>query len=224
MPQSLQAALFDMDGVLVDNARFWRQHWSDFAQQQGRTLTPEQYDQFINGRVAASSLPYVLGRQLLPDELTELSSLLDAGYRQLYAPHLAPTTGLGTFLDWLSAHGIRCAVGSSAPPENIDLVLDGLRIRPYFDALVNATMIRHGKPDPEIYLTAADRLGTSPAQCVVFEDAFSGIEAGLRANMRVVALATTHTRAELAKTGATLIIDNFADPALMAWISANRVD
>ena len=95
-------------------------------------------------------------------------------------------------------------------------------------------MRSRGKPDPEIYLTAAARLGastpgastpgastpgTSTPACVVFEDAFSGIEAGLRAGMRVVALATTHTRAELAHAGADLIINDFTDPALLNWFT-----
>jgi len=70
-------------------------------------------------------------------------------------------------------------------------------------------MIHKGKPDPEIYLTAAQRVGVEPSHCVVFEDAFAGIEAGLRAGMSVIALATTHTRAELADKGAKLIIDDF---------------
>ncbi|CCH00740.1 HAD-superfamily hydrolase, subfamily IA, variant 3 [Fibrella aestuarina BUZ 2] len=219
MPKPIAAALFDMDGVLIDNARFHRQNWFALAKRHGRPLTPDQYDQFINGRVAASSLPYLLGRELAADELLTMATALDSDYRQLYAPHLAPTPGLGTFLEHLKAGGIRCGVGSSAPPENIDLVLDGLAIRAYFDTVVNATMIRRGKPDPEIYLTAAERLSQLPEQCVVFEDAFSGIEAGLRANMRVVALATTHTRAELTNAGADLIIDDFNDPALLPWLA-----
>jgi beta-phosphoglucomutase len=217
-PTPIKAALFDMDGVLIDNARFHRQNWYAFAEQHGRSLTHAEYDQYINGRVAASALPYVLDRPLSPDEVATLGAALDANYRALYRPHLAPTPGLGTFLNWLRQQGIRCGVGSSAPPENIDMVLDGLGIRPYFDTLVNATMISRGKPDPEIYLTAADRLGTLPTECVVFEDAFSGIEAGLRAGMRVVALATTHTPAELAHTGADLIISNFEDEGLWNWV------
>ena len=134
----INAALFDMDGVLIDNARFHRQNWFALAEQHNRPLTHEQYNQFINGRVAAQSLPYLLGRELPPDELKTLATTLDSNYRQLYAPHLTPTPGLGTFLDWLAARGIACAVGSSAPPENINLVLDGLRIRHYFGALVDA--------------------------------------------------------------------------------------
>jgi beta-phosphoglucomutase-like phosphatase (HAD superfamily) len=72
-------------------------------------------------------------------------------------------------------------------------------------------MVQRGKPDPEIYLKAAERVGVPPARCVVFEDAFAGIEAGLRAGMAVVAVATTHTRAELETTGASLIIPDFTD-------------
>ena len=86
---------------------------------------------------------------------------------------------------------------------------DGLPLRPFFDAVVDASMIHRGKPDPEIYLTAAQRLGVEPGRCVVFEDALAGIEAGIRAGMQVVALATTHTHEELADTGAALIVDDF---------------
>nr|WP_310587729.1 HAD family phosphatase [Fibrella rubiginis] len=119
MPQPIKAALFDMDGVLIDNAHFHRQNWFAFAERHGRPITHEQYDQFINGRVAAASIPYVLGRDLHTDELTPLATALDGSYRQLYAPHLTPTTGLKTFLAYLKTQHVLCAVGSSAPPETL---------------------------------------------------------------------------------------------------------
>lgn len=203
------AALFDMDGVLVDNHRFHAESWQQFATCYGRSITPEQYAQYINGRVAADSLPYVMQRTLLAEEIHTLTEEKEAIYRELYAPTLAPTPGLISFLTELKQQGVPMAVGTSAPVSNIAFTLDGTGIREFFSAVVDASMISRGKPDPEIYLTAAQRLGVSPDRCVVFEDAFSGIEAGLRAGMRVVALATTHTREELAHTGAHLIIDDF---------------
>ncbi|TAE23110.1 MAG: HAD family phosphatase [Cytophagales bacterium] len=203
------AALFDMDGVLVDNHRFHADSWQQFATRHNRTITLEQYAQFINGRVAADSMPYVMQRTLLSDEVYSLTEEKEAIYRELYAPTLAPTPGLLPFLNKLKAHNVPMAVGTSAPVSNIAFTLDGTGIRPFFSAIVDASMIQRGKPDPEIYLTAGQRLGLPPNRCVVFEDAFSGIEAGLRAGMTVVALATTHTRAELAHTNPHLIIDDF---------------
>ena len=203
------AALFDMDGVLVDNTEFHINAWLQFARRHGFPLTKDQYVANINGRVSADAMAYVFRRPIIANELATLTEEKEQIYRELYAPYLRPTSGLLAFLDKLKAENIKLAVGTSAPVSNVDFTLDGLPLRPYFDAIVDAGMIRHGKPNPEIYLTAAQRLGIDPACCVVFEDALAGIEAGLRAGMSVVALATTHTHTELADTGAALIINDF---------------
>ncbi|MBN8825148.1 MULTISPECIES: HAD family phosphatase [unclassified Spirosoma] len=209
MPNAPFAALFDMDGVLIDNADFHLNAWLQFAQNHGLSLTRDQYMDHINGHISADSLAYVLQRAVTPAEVIILTEEKEAIYRELYRPHLRPTPGLITFLDALKRAGIPMAVGTSAPESNVGFTLDGTHLRPYFDAIVDASMIHKGKPDPEIYLTAAQRVGVEPSHCVVFEDAFAGIEAGLRAGMSVIALATTHTRAELADKGAKLIIDDF---------------
>lgn len=209
MPNAPFAALFDMDGVLVENTAFHINAWLQFAQRHNFPLTTDQYVENINGRVSADAMAYVFRRPLLADELTAFTEEKEGIYRELYGPHLRPTTGLVPFLEALKAQDVRLAVGTSAPESNVRFTLDGLSIRSYFDAVVDAGMIRRGKPDPEIYLTAAERVGVDPAYCVVFEDALAGIEAGLRAGMKVVALTTTHTRAELADTGASLIVDDF---------------
>lgn len=203
------AALFDMDGVLVDNTDFHVNAWLQFAQKHNRPLTKEQYVENINGRVSADAMGYVFQRPITPGELIVLTEEKESIYRELYRPHLQPAPGLLAFLSALQAQGIKVAVGTSAPQSNVVFTLDGLPLRPYFDAIVDASMIQHGKPDPEIYLTAASRVGAEPAHCVVFEDAFAGIEAGLRAGMKVIAVATTHTRDELADVGASLIVDDF---------------
>lgn len=203
------AALFDMDGVLVDNTDFHINAWLQFAQKYGRPLTKAQYLEHINGHVSADAMAYVFQRPISPGELIVLTEEKEAIYRELYRPHMEPTPGLLDFLNALKAQGVKLAVGTSAPESNVHFTLDGLPLRPYFDAIVDASMIQHGKPDPEIYLTAAQKVGVEPARCVVFEDAFAGIEAGIRAGMKVVALATTHTHEELADTGVSLIVDDF---------------
>lgn len=203
------AALFDMDGVLADNTDFHVNAWLQFAHKHNRPLTKEQYVQNINGHVSADAMAYVFDRPISGGELIVLTEEKEAIYRELYRPHLQPTPGLVPFLSALKEQQVRLAVGTSAPESNVRFTLDGLPLRPYFDAIVDASMIHRGKPDPEIYLTAAKRVGIEPADCVVFEDAFAGIEAGLRAGMKVVALATTHTHEELADKGASLIVDDF---------------
>ncbi|QKZ14807.1 HAD family hydrolase [Spirosoma sp. KUDC1026] len=209
MPATPFATLFDMDGVLVNNTDYHINAWIKFADNHGYQLSKEQYVANINGRVSADALAYLFQRTMQPDELELFTEAKEGTYRELYKPHLAPTPGLVEFLQALRAANVRTAVGTSAPVSNLGFTLDGLTIRFYFDAVVDASMVKHGKPNPEIYLTAAERVGVEPARCVVFEDAFAGIEAGLRAGMPVVALATTHTHDELATTGASLIIDDF---------------
>ena len=209
MPNTPFAALFDMDGVLVDNTDFHVNAWLQFAQHHNRPLTKDQYVENINGRVSADAMAYVFQRPISPGELIVLTEEKEAIYRELYRPHLQPAPGLLDFLAALKAQGVKLAVGTSAPESNVLFTLDGLPLRPFFDTIVDSSMVKKGKPDPEIYLTAASRVGVVPARCVVFEDAFAGIEAGLRAGMKVIAVATTHTRDELVDTGAALIVDDF---------------
>lgn len=203
------ACLFDMDGVLVDNTDFHVNAWLQFAQKHNRPLTKAQYVENINGRVSADAMAYVFQRPIPPGELIVLTEEKEAIYRDLYRPHLQPAPGLLDFLGALRDQGVKLAVGTSAPESNVRFTLDGLPLRPYFNAVVDSSMIHKGKPDPEIYLTAAERVSVEPAHCIVFEDAFAGIEAGLRGGMKVVAVATTHTHDELVDTGAALIVDDF---------------
>mgnify|MGYP002653324011 FL=1 len=99
------------------------------------------------------------------------------------------------------------AVGTSAPQENVIFTLDELDLRKYFIGVVNDSMVVHGKPDPEVYLKGAELVNRKPAECIVFEDAVSGIQAGKAAGSKVIGLATSHSREEL---DADLIIDNFS--------------
>jgi beta-phosphoglucomutase len=104
--------------------------------------------------------------------------------------------------------GIAVGVGSSAPPENITFTLDGLDLRKYFQAIVNGSEVKNGKPAPEVYLKLAEKLGAQAADSLVFEDALSGIEAGLNAGAKVVGLATTHPAHEISHSD--LVVNDFA--------------
>ena len=169
----------------------------------------------------------IMQRLFTPERLAELggwqalSEEKEAIYRELYEPLIRPTAGLLDFLEALRREGIACAVGSSAEMRNIRFVFEKCGIESYFQTVVSSEQVTRCKPDPEIYLKAAEALRLRPEECVVFEDARAGIEAasdvykrqgigaGDRAGMKVVALATTLSREELERTAATLVIDDF---------------
>ena len=143
--------------------------------------------------------------------IRELGNEKEAIYREIYASTIVPQPGLLEFLAESERTGLRAAVGSSGYRANVDFVLDKCNIRRYFMAAVAGDEVTRCKPDPEIYLTAAAKLGLEPHECVVFEDAEAGIESAKRAGIKVVALATTFDREFLSHTEADVIVDDFRD-------------
>ena len=157
-------------------------------------------------------------RLILPEEIIRekgmkaLGEEKEAIYREVYAPEIRPVRGLVELLEELRRRGIRCAVGSSGCRENVDFVLSNCGITDYFSCIVSGDRVTRCKPDPEIYLLAAEGLHLPSAECLVFEDARVGITAARRAGAgRIVALATTLPRHTLAtQTEADVVIDDFA--------------
>jgi len=196
------AALFDMDGTLVDNMAYHIASWEAFCQRYHLPFSLETYYRQFNGRTSRDVLQMLFGRTMTNAEVHDFTEEKEEIYRQLYRPYLRPVAGCVEFLENLKSHGVKLAVVTSAPLINLEFTLDGTGIAPFFEAVVYAAMVSRGKPDPEIYLTAAEKLGVEPARCVVFEDALLGIESARRAGMTVVALTTSHPAEELADTTA----------------------
>ena len=207
----LKGLLFDMDGVLVNNLDIHRQAFAEFFRRYGVERTFDELNRHF-GRGNDD----IMG-ELMPAEIVarvgirELGNQKEAIYREIYAPTITPQAGLIEFLEEAERKGLVSAVGSSGFMANVDFVLDKCAIRRFFAATVAGDQVTRCKPDPEIYLTAAAKLGLKADECIVFEDAEAGIEAGKRAGMRVVALATTFDRAFLERTDADLIINDFRD-------------
>lgn len=200
-----------MDGVLVNNLEIHRQAFAEFFRRYGVERTFDELS-----RVFGKGNDDIMG-ELMPADVVERVGIRQLGYekeaiyREIYAPIITPQPGLLAFLAECESEGLRSAVGSSGYKANVDFVLDKCNIRRYFEATVAGDEVTRCKPDPEIYLTAAAKLGLAPCECVVFEDAEAGIEAAKRAGMKVVALATTFDRAFLATTDADMIIGDFRD-------------
>lgn len=203
------AALFDMDGTLVDNMAYHIASWEAFCQRYHLPFSLETYYRQFNGRTSRDVLQLLFGRPLTDAEVHDFTEEKEELYRELYRPHLRPVTGCIPFLENLKAHGVKLAVATSAPLSNLQFTLDGAGLAPFFEVVVYGAMVKRGKPDPEIYLTTAEKLGVDPARCVVFEDALLGIESARRAGMTVVALTTSHSAAEL-KASTALQVPDFA--------------
>lgn len=200
-----------MDGVLVNNLEVHREAFAEFFRRYGVERTFDELN-----RVFGKGNDDIMG-ELMPREVVERVGIRELGYekeaiyREIYAPRITPQPGLKTFLAACEEHGLKCAVGSSGYMANVDFVLDRCDIRRYFEATVAGDKVTRCKPDPEIYLTAAAKLGLEPCECIVFEDAEAGIEAAQRAGIKVVALATTFSREFLEGTRPDMIIDDFRD-------------
>jgi len=188
----MEAAIFDMDGVIVDDMGYHEEAWSLFLKDHGIALSSEEMEKRIHGKVNKEIMTDIFNGQLSDDEIEEFAQKKGKIFRDILLPHLKPVDGLIEYLDSLKRRGIKIALGTSAHPENKDFIIDGLDIRDYFDVIIDSSHVRKGKPDPEVFLKAALKLGVQPKDCVVFEDSLAGVEAAKNAGMKVVGLLTTH--------------------------------
>lgn len=207
-PQVL-AAVFDMDGTLVDNMRFHSEAWVAISRRLGVEATAERFEREFAGQKNEEIFPTLLGRAVPPEELERLADEKESHYRKLYAPHLALHRGADGFLQRLRAAGVKLAVATAAPQGNRTLVLDGLGIRGWFGRIVGAEEVTRGKPAPDIFLAAARALGVEPGACVAFEDAVNGVRSAKAAGMLTVGITTTTPAEVLREAGAHWAVPDF---------------
>ncbi len=205
----LLAAIFDMDGTLVDNMRFHSEAWVALSRRLGVEATPERFEREFAGKKNEEILPLLLGRHLPPDEVAQLAEEKETHYRKLYAPHLALMPGAEPLLARMMAARIQLAIATAAPTGNRSLVLDGLQLRSRFARIVGAEEVSHGKPAPDIFLKAASALSVEPSACVVFEDAVNGILAARAAGMVAVGITSTTPSELLREAGAHYTAPDF---------------
>jgi beta-phosphoglucomutase len=185
------AFIFDMDGTIVDNMAFHTDSWLAFFARRGKTYDPDAFFRETAGAQGREILRERLGADIPEDEIAVLAQEKDVLYREMYGPHRSAIQGFEDFVTAARAQGVQLAVATSAPPANIVFTLDELDLRRHFDAVVGAADVARGKPHPDVFLKAAEKLGVLPADCIVFEDAPMGVEAARRAGMRAVVITTT---------------------------------
>ena len=203
--------IFDWDGVVVDSSKQHEESWGQLASAENLEL-PEGYFHEGFGKRNEMMISRILEWTDDPVEIQRLGDEKERIYRQILGETgLQPLPAVREFVRDLVSRNLPFAVGSSTPRENIEAVMEVIDMVGVFDKIVAAGDVSRGKPHPEVFFKAADLIGVSPDRCVVFEDSFSGIEAGIAGGMKVVALTTTNARSSLEGTGAHLIADSFAD-------------
>jgi len=208
------ALILDMDGVIVDSNPVHREVWAAYNRRFG-IETDEAMQQRMYGRRNDDIVRDFFGEHLTLEEVHAHGAAKERLFRETIGPVLndALVPGLREFLERHRHQPLGLA--SNAEPENLEFLLDTARLRPYFWAVVDGHQVARPKPYPDIYLRAAELLGTPPKDCVVFEDSFTGIEAARAARMAVVGVGTTHDELP----GVDLEIRDFTSPALEPWLA-----
>lgn len=187
--------LWDLDGTLADSRDYHWRAWRDSMAAAGVAITDAQFNASFGQRNDAI-LTNWLGPQATPDRIREIGDAKEALYRTLMSREgIVPLPGAAEWVRRLHDDGWKQAIASSAPRLNVELMVTMLQLRDWIDELVSAEDVRAGKPDPEVFLTAAAKLGVSPSCCVVVEDAAAGIEAARRGGMRSIGVGSGPTQA-----------------------------
>lgn len=189
---STRAFIFDMDGTLVDNMHIHGEAFKQLLDEHGLEVDMDKFLVETAGKTNREIMPTVFG-DISDERIQELADRKEQLYRDAFLPIRRPVEGLVDLLTEAKELGIKMAVATAAPVPNLNFILDGLDLRKFFDAVTTSADVSHGKPDPEIFLVSAKKLGIDPTNCLVFEDAFGGFEAAHRAGMKSIAITTVNS-------------------------------
>lgn len=204
MAKPSRGVIFDVDGVLVDSYKAHLESWRKLAEEQGWELTEDQFEATF-GQRSREIIEHIWGRKLDDDELERLDRRKEELYRELVADDFPAVDGARELIEALDAAGFALAVGSSGPRENTDLALAKLDAVERVRVVVSGAEVSNGKPDPEVYRMAAERLDLEPRRCAVIEDAATGLSAARAAGMSNIAIVdAVHTPYQL--NGADMVI------------------
>lgn len=209
------AVIFDMDGVLVNNFAWHLKAWEKFCKKHKKRISADEFREHVFGGNNPDHLKFIFGNHLSHELINKYGQEKELIYRELYKGNIQPVAGLKAFLSEIKEIGIPTAIATSAERANVDFILEAIGLSEHFNVIVDSSMIKKGKPDPEVFTKAASLLNTEPQKCIVFEDSLKGIAAALNARMKVIGVGTTHYVAEL--TEAHLVINDFTE------ISADRL-
>lgn len=214
------AVIFDMDGVLVDSYRAHFESWRRLGRLHGLDMTEQQFAETF-GRTSRDIINHLWPDRVSEADIPEWDRRKEQFYREILKVSFPEMDGAGQLLRALDQAGLAMAVGSSGPPENVQVVRDCLTAGELLKVTITGMDVTHGKPHPEVFLKASQKLGVPPQRCAVIEDAPAGIEAARRAAMAAIALTGTASRERLAGR-AHLVVDSLRE--LSPRIIAELID
>jgi HAD superfamily hydrolase (TIGR01509 family) len=191
-------AIFDWDGVVIDSSLAHEESWELLAKEVGKPLPPDHFKRGFGQRNAVI-IPEILKWTNNQDEIQKWSLRKEALYREIVAEHgLKALPGVRELLDELNEAAIPCVVGTSTERANVEMSLELLSLQGRFSDMVCSEDVSRGKPDPEVFLKAAEKTGLPPERCFVIEDTAHGLEAALAGGIKAIAVATTRPAEHLA--------------------------
>jgi HAD superfamily hydrolase (TIGR01509 family) len=220
MTMPYQAIIYDLDGTLIDSERHWEQANRIFFGKRSAEVTPEMI-RYMTGRSTWEALAYFKASYGWSEEVADLRDELLAMTEDIYLRKAAAMPGASEIIAWTRGRFPKQAIASGSGTRRIETVVDRLRWRNSFDALVSSEHVGHrGKPDPAIFLFAADKLGAAPENCIVIEDSENGVAAAVAAGMRCVAVLYENSAGNYSR--ADLVVRSLVDPRLTRFLGASK--
>ena len=211
-----QGALWDMDGVIIDSGDLHFKSWIEaMAKYFPEVKFSEEIFKLSFGKNNKLAIPSMVGHTVEDELVEEVSVWKEELYRDMMHGNIHFLPGVQALMQAFKAHGIPQAVGTSAPTFNMEMIRKELGLDDYIDSFISAATMP-SKPDPAVFLKAAEELNRDPKDCIVFEDAIAGVQAGLNAGCQVIAVTTTYPHDRL--THATLVVDRLDELDFHAWL------
>jgi beta-phosphoglucomutase len=206
------AVIWDLDGTLVDTAELHFQAWADLAREIKKPFTRADFAATF-GKRNPEIIHQLFGTHYTDEQVADLGFQKEERYRAAARRGVSLLPGARAPLESLHAAGYKQAIGSSAPRENVDLIMQLTDASRFFDAVVSMEDTQRGKPDPQVFQVAAAKVQVEPARCVVVEDAVAGVQAAKAGGMKCIAVRFVghHSETALTKAGADLVVNTLEE-------------
>jgi len=206
-----KAYIFDMDGTLTDNMHFHHDAWMKFIELKKLGIDAETFERDYHKGTLIEVMARFFPHLTTEEELREVGNEKEALYRNTYGHLLQALPGLHTFFNRLKAKKLPIGLATMGDQNNLEMTLKQLEITSFFHSTTGGDQVVKGKPHPEIFLSAAKKLGIAPQDCLAFEDTASGIQAAQATGMQVVGIATQFSLEKLLTLGCVLALENYKD-------------